>query len=148
MRYAHTNIAANDWKRLRDFYIAVFGCIVKPPERNLSGEWLDRATGLKGARLEGVHLVLPGHGANGPTLEIFTYQSMEDREPVMANHIGLTHLAFEVDDFDDVYQAALKHGANELGRPTQKVIDGVGTLHFVYLRDPEGNIIEIQSWAG
>jgi catechol 2,3-dioxygenase-like lactoylglutathione lyase family enzyme len=147
MRYAHTNIAAKDWKRLADFYIEVFGCTVKPPERNLSGEWLDRATGLKNAKLEGVHLRLPGHGSNGPTLEIFTYQELQTCEPVMANHAGFTHIAFEVDDFDSVYEAAIDKGATDLGRPTEKLIEGVGTLKFVYFRDPEGNIVELQSWT-
>lgn len=146
MRYAHTNIAARDWKRLAEFYMNVFGCVVKPPERNLSGRWLDRATGLKNAKLEGVHLVLPGHGSNGPTLEIFTYEELQTREPIMANHTGFTHIAFEVDDFDSVYETALNQGADDLGRPIEKLIEGVGTLKFVYFRDPEGNIVELQSW--
>jgi catechol 2,3-dioxygenase-like lactoylglutathione lyase family enzyme len=146
MRYAHTNIAAKNWKGLADFYIEVFGCVVKPPERNHSGEWLDRVTGLKNAKLEGVHLLLPGYGSNGPTLEIFTYRELQTREPVMANHVGFTHIAFEVDDFDSVYRAALGKGATDLGSATERLIDGVGTLKLVYLRDPEGNIIELQSW--
>lgn len=79
MRYIHTNIVAKDWKRLSEFYINVFGCCaVKSPERKLSGDWLDRATGLSGARLEGVHLLLPGFEASGPTLEIFSYDRMEE----------------------------------------------------------------------
>ncbi len=146
MRYAHTNIAAKDWRSLADFYIQVFGCSIKPPQRNLSGEWLDRATGLKNARLEGIHLVLPGYAENAPTLEIFTYFDLHSREPLMANHTGLTHIAFEVEDVDTVYAKALSQGATELGQPTEKIIEGVGVLKFVYLRDPEGNIIEIQSW--
>jgi catechol-2,3-dioxygenase len=28
----------------------------------------------------------------------------------------------------------------------KKTVDGVGDLKFVYFRDPEGNIVEIQSW--
>ncbi len=146
MRYAHTNIVAKDWRRLSDFYITVFECKVKPPERKLSGEWLDRATGLTQADLEGVHLILPGHGDNGPTLEIFTYKEILPREPGMANHSGFTHLAFEVDDVDETFAHALQKGATELGQVTRKVIDNVGTLKFVYFRDPEGNIVEIQSW--
>lgn len=146
MRFAHTNIAARDWKSLADFYINVFGCRVKPPERNLFGDWLDRATGLKNARLSGVHLLLPGHGETGPTLEIFTYEDSTEGSPVMANHIGLTHIAFEVDDVDATLEAALKHGAQMLGRVTGNKIENVGILKFVYFRDPEGNIIEIQSW--
>ena len=60
MRYAHTNIVAKDWKALADFYIQVFGCTAKPPERDLAGEWLDKATGLHNAHLKGIHLPLPG----------------------------------------------------------------------------------------
>jgi catechol 2,3-dioxygenase-like lactoylglutathione lyase family enzyme len=146
MRYAHTNIAARDWKRLAEFYIEVFECVIKPPERNLSGEWLDLATGLTGASLQGVHLLLPGHGDGGPTLEIFTYGEMHHGDPLMANHTGFTHVAFEIDDFDATYARALSMGAEELGQPTERVIEGVGTLKFVYFRDPEGNIVEIQAW--
>ena len=146
MRFAHTNIAAKSWRALADFYIRVFECSIKPPQRNLSGDWLDRATGLKNACLEGVHLILPGYGANAPTLEIFTYTDMHTREPLMANHTGYTHIAFEVEDVDAIFKRALSLGAEELGRPIEKVIENVGVLKFVYLRDPEGNIIEIQSW--
>jgi len=146
MRFAHTNIAARDWRLLADFYINVFGCKLKPPERKLSGDWLDQATGLQNASLEGAHLILPGYGDNGPTLEIFTYRAMHEHNPIMANHIGITHIAFEVDDVDQTFAAALKNGGQALGQVTEKVVEGVGTLKFIYFRDPEGNIVEIQSW--
>lgn len=147
MRFAHTNIAARDWKELSEFYINVFDCTIKPPERNLSGDWLDRATGLTGAKLTGVHLLLPGHGENAPTLEIFTYEETHDSGNIMPNHTGFAHIAFEVDDVDATLAAALEHGASMLGQVTERVIDNVGVLKFVYFRDPEGNIIEIQSWG-
>jgi len=146
MRFAHTNIAARDWKRLSDFYIKVFNCKEKLPERNLSGDWLDQATGLTNARLAGIHLLLPGHGASGPTLEIFTYEETHESESVMANCIGYTHIAFEVEDVDTTLNHALNNGAKVLGKVTEKIIENVGALKFVYFRDPEGNIIEIQSW--
>lgn len=146
MKYTHTNIVANDWKKLSTFYIEVFGCVVKPPERNLSGDWLDRATGLKNAKLRGVHLILPGHGDEGPTLEIFTYTDMENRPLLEANHTGFTHIAFEVDDVRNTLNQALAKGATKLGEVTDKVTEGVGTLTFIYFRDPEGNIVEILSW--
>lgn len=147
MRFIHTNIAARDWKKLAQFYIEVFGCRVKPPERKLSGGWLDRATGLSQARLKGVHLVLPGHGESGPTLEIFTYEDTREGEPIMANHVGYTHIAFEVDHVRRTLDQALEQGAAPLGQVTEQEIPGVGMLTFVYLRDPEGNIVEIQSWG-
>lgn len=146
MRFAHTNIAAKNWKLLSEFYIKVFGCQIRPPVRELSGAWLDHATGLQNAALEGVHLLLPGHGDNGPTLEIFSYRKMHDRNPIMANYVGLTHIAFEVHDVDQTLDAAIKNGGQLLGRVTEKTVDGVGVLKFVYFRDPEENIVEIQSW--
>ncbi len=146
MRFAHTNIAAKNWKSLSEFYIKVFHCKIKPPERKLSGAWLDQATGLQAAVLEGVHLLLPGYGDNGPTLEIFTYQKMHDCEPIMANYNGITHIAFEVQDVDQTLDEAIKNGGQLLGKVTEKTVDGVGNLKFVYFRDPEGNIVEIQSW--
>jgi predicted enzyme related to lactoylglutathione lyase len=146
MRYTHTNIAARDWKHLSEFYINVFDCRIKPPERNLSGDWLDKATGLKKARIKGVHLLLPGHGDNGPTLEIFTYEDTCESAPIMANYTGFTHIAFEVADVDATLKKALSSGAGLLGEITEKKIENVGFLIFVYFRDPEGNIVEIQSW--
>lgn len=146
MRYAHTNIAARDWEKLSQFYINVFNCTVKPPVRKLSGNWLDQATGLSNAQLEGIHLLLPGHGENGPTLEIFSYKNTHESGASMANYTGFTHIAFEVDDVDKILDNALKQGASLLGKVTEKVVEGVGLLKFLYFRDPEENIIEIQSW--
>jgi hypothetical protein len=59
-RYVHTNIIARDWRVLARFYEAVFGCVLVPPERDLSGDWLDRGTGIRGAHVRGVHPVTLG----------------------------------------------------------------------------------------
>ncbi len=146
MRFAHTNIAARDWKKISDFYINVFDCEIKPPQRNLSGKWLDKATGLTSAKLEGVHLLLPGYGNNAPTLEIFSYEKMHDVPAIMANYTGFTHIAFEVEDVNNTLKKALENNAMKLGEVVEKEIESVGILQFVYFRDPEGNIVEIQSW--
>lgn len=69
-----------------------------PPERDLSGSWLDRGTGIQGVRVRGVHLRLPGHGDSGPTLEIFAYKPEVEGPTPIPNRTGLGHIAFEVDD--------------------------------------------------
>lgn len=146
IKYVHTNIVAEDWKSLSQFYIDVFDCKEKPPERNFSGQWLDRATGLQDATLEGIHLILPGYGDSGPTLEIFSYGSIVESGDSMANKKGFSHIAFLVDDVEQTYKYALANGASELGQITVNEVENVGKLTFVYFKDPEGNIIEIQSW--
>ena len=146
MRFAHTNIVANNWKKLADFYIDVFGCTKKPPIRKQSGKWLEQGTGVPQASLEGVHLLLPGYGENGPTLEIFTFSEIETNKPGPANRCGFAHIAFEVDDVQESAEKVKNYGGSFLGKITEKQIKGVGVISFIYARDPEGNIIELQSW--
>ena len=98
IKYVHTNLIATNWRSLSQFYQTVFQCTPIPPERNYSGDWLDNATGISAAHLQGAHLRLPGYGENGPTLEIFQYASMPDRPPSDPNSPGFTHIAFTVDD--------------------------------------------------
>ena len=146
MRYAHTNIIAKDWKVLVDFYIQVFHCTLKPPLRDQSGEWLSKGTGVKNAHLKGAHLLLPGHGENGPTLEIYNYSEIEDLPEITPNTRGFGHLAFEVDDVAKVLKQMEAIGGRRNGDIVSRYVDGVGTITFVYARDPEGNLIELQSW--
>lgn len=82
-KYVHTNLIARDWRNLADFYIHVLGCLPVPPERDLSGPVMEAGTGVKGAHLRGMHLRLPGHDAGGPTLEIFTYNSLAEGKSVV-----------------------------------------------------------------
>ena len=80
-------------------------------------------------------------------MDYTTYQEMKESKLLTANSIGLTHLAFEVEDVDKTLNEAIKNGAQLLGEVTEKIINEIGKLKFVYFRDPEGNIIEIQSWG-
>ena len=145
--YRHTSIVAADWRGLARFYEDVFGCTPVPPPRDLSGAWLDRGTGVPDAHLTGVHLRLPGHGEGGPTLEIFGYSATEPRPAVAANREGIAHIAFEVDDVAAATRLVLEHGGSRVGEVTSTEVPGVGGLTFVYVADPEGNIVELQAWA-
>jgi len=51
-RYVHTNLVARDWRKLVEFYVEVFGCKRVPPERKISGQWLDDATGIAEAEFQ------------------------------------------------------------------------------------------------
>ncbi|MCZ4408525.1 VOC family protein [Cryomorphaceae bacterium 1068] len=146
IRFAHTNIVSSDWKKLADFYIKTFGCKLVPPVRNQSGDWLDKGTGLRNAHIEGAHLRLPGHGENGPTLEIYQYQHMESQEFVSPNKRGFGHIAFEVSDVEMMLEKLIKNGGQTIGEIVKREVNGVGELTFVYARDSEGNSIELQQW--
>lgn len=147
IRYVHTNLVARDWRRLAEFYHDVFGCEPVPPERDLSGSWLEEATGLPRAALRGLHLRLPGYGLDGPTLEIFSYAENAEKLPAAPNRLGFGHLAFSVDDVDGALAQVLSHGGRAVGKTVSREIPGAGRVTFVYAADPEGNIVELQHWS-
>jgi len=146
-KYVHTNLVARDWRRLAAFYQEVFGCVPVPPERDLSGEWFDAATGIPGAHAQGVHLRLPGYGDESPTLEIFQYNRTAGDSAPAVNRPGLAHLAFAVEDVEAAREAVLAAGGGTIGEVVSLDIPGAGRVTFVYMTDPEGNIIELQHWS-
>ncbi len=147
-RYVHTSLVAYDWLTLAQFYIDVFGCVTIPPERDLSGEWLSAATGVRSARIRGVHLHLPGYAECGPSLEVFQYDDVLEAPAPFANRRGLAHLAFEVEDVHAALKQVTSAGGAPLGAIVTRAIEGAGLLTFCYCTDPEGNIIELQHWSG
>lgn len=62
------------------------------------------------------------------------------------NAPGFRHIAFAVADVRATLEKVLKYGGSTLGEVVDLVVEGVGPITFVYCRDPEGNIIEIQKW--
>jgi predicted enzyme related to lactoylglutathione lyase len=146
-RYEHTNLVAKDWKRLAAFYEGVFGCVPIPPERDLSGQWIEAVTGVPGARIQGVHLRLPGYGNGGPTLEIFHYNRHADASQPAVDRPGYAHIAFAVDDVAAARNAVLAAGGGVVGDVVSMEIPGKGGITFAYVTDPEGNVIELQRWS-
>src|SRR5512147_2376492 len=114
-RFVHTNLVAADWRALASFYERVFGCVTVPPERHFEGPTLEAGTGVAGARLDGVHLRLPGHGPAGPTLEVFSYTPAADRAAALVNRPGLGHIAFEVDSVAEARREVLAEGGRAVG---------------------------------
>lgn len=147
VRFVHTNLVARDWRALARFYEQVFGCVPVLPERNLSGRWLEEGTGVPGAEIRGMHLRLPGCGEGGPTLEIFQYNRQEERQPPATNRPGFAHIAFAVDDVEAARDAVIAAGGSDVGRLVSVEIEGAGHITFVYVADPEGNIIELQRFS-
>ena len=146
-KFVHTNLIANDWRALASFYEQTLGCLPVPPERDLQGEQLEAGTGLPGAHLRGIHLRLPGYGEIGPTLEIFSYSSLEGRGDPSVNRPGFGHIAFSVDDVATAQKAIFHAGGRPVGEIVTIQIEPNSTVTWCYVTDPEGNIIELQSWS-
>ena len=146
-RYVHTNLIARDWRALARFYQEFFGCVPVPPERDLSGPDLEAGTGLPGAHLRGAHLRLPGRGDDGPTLEIFTYSALLEQPTTTVNRPGFGHIAFSVEDVPAARDEVLAAGGKPVGEVVTLTLTGGARVTWCYVADPEGNVIELQSWA-
>jgi predicted enzyme related to lactoylglutathione lyase len=146
-RYVHTNLIARDWQQLARFYQDVFGCTPVPPERHYKGADLERGTGVPGSELHGVHLALPGYGENGPTLEIYSYTVRAPGLPAAVNRPGFAHIAFAVDDVRVAREAVLAAGGGTVGEVVTLQTAAGTKVTWCYMKDPEGNIIELQSWG-
>ena len=146
-RFGHVNIIARDWRLLAQFYESVFGCVFVPPERDYKGADLSAATGVPDAALRGAHLRLPGGGPAGPTLEIYQYDPSLESLPTAANRPGFGHIAFVVPDVASALDAVVAEGGGVVGETvTLQTADG-RRVTWVYVTDPEGNIVELQSWS-
>lgn len=146
-RYVHTNIIADDANRLIDFYKTVLHCKSIDETRDIRGAWLDGMTGLKDAHIKGEHLLLPGYGEDHPTLEIFSYDTLKEKIPAEINRPGIAHIAFEVDNVKETLEKIISAGGSTLGELVTTAYPNGLKAVFVYAKDPEGNIIELQSWT-
>jgi glyoxylase I family protein len=71
---------------------------------------------------------------------------LEDAVPAEINRPGFAHIAFEVDDVEDTLQQIIDAGGGKLGDVVTASYPHDVEAVFVYAKDPEGNILELQSW--
>ena len=133
-RYAHINIIAHDWRKLCEFYEQVFDCKPYSSERNHHGKHIDELTRMQGVRVQGRHLSVPGHGENGPTIEIFTFSDNGEDSPRPLNRPGFAHIAFEVDNLSD------------FPCPPNEIKCHRDGSFFYYQEIPDGTVIEWLYW--
>lgn len=146
-RFVHTNLIARDWQGLAGFYESVFGCVPVQPERDLSGPAIEAGTGVPGARITGMHLRLPGAGADGPTIEIFSYSRLAHGPAPAVNRPGFAHIAFAVASVADAREDVLAAGGKAVGEVVTTALPTGARVTWCYVTDPEGNIVELQAWS-
>jgi catechol 2,3-dioxygenase-like lactoylglutathione lyase family enzyme len=146
-RFGHVNVTGADWRRLAAFYHDVFGMEDVPPERDYRGTDLEAATRVPGAHLTGAHLRLPRPGPDGPTLEIYQYDTVEGSRPPRVDRAGWGHVAFQVPDVAAAVDAFVAAGGSAYGEIITSTTKTGARVTWCYAADPDGNLVELQAWS-
>lgn len=145
-KYIHTNLTVLDIEKMKDFYVNVFGCTPVRETQSLSGEWISKITSVEKGIIIYVHLRFPGYDRNGPELELVQYKNHINQFKITANTAGFGHIAFSVSDVNEALSAVIKAGGGSIGKTVTVDVPNRGRLTEVYATDPEGNILELQSY--
>ncbi len=144
MKLAHISITARSADSLAAFYISAFDCQEMRPPRRLSGEVVSRGNGLPDSVIYSIWLRFPEQDM--PFLELLEYDTSADRVAPRVDEIGLGHLAFGVTDIASSMDRVLTAGGTALGQVTNFGTEDAPLL-IVYMRDCEGNILELEQSA-
>ena len=63
------------------------------------------------------------------------------------NRPGFGHIAFSVEDVAAVRDEVLAAGGAQVGAVVTVTVAGGAQVTWCYVTDPEGNVLELQSWA-
>lgn len=140
MRFDQVKFLARDIEALSAFYREALQCVTVVPEQTTDGA-VARAVGVPDAEVTLSILRLPGRGDRGPVLELYSVTGYVpddwDLRP------GQGQLAFEVDDLEASVGKVVAAGGSTLGEVIEWQGPSGTTARFVYLRDPEGNIVDL-----
>ena len=147
-RFGHVNVIARDWRSLADFYTRVFGCDVRAARARHRGPVLEAGTGVPGAALRGAHLRLPGLGDDRPDardLPVRDDARGRRRRRSTGPASGTSRSRCPI--VPTAREAVLAAGGGAVGEVvTTETADG-RRVTWTYVTDPEGNILELQSWS-
>ena len=147
MRLDHVNIVVEDMERSRRFYGDVLG--LEPGfEATLEGEWIERVTGLTGARAHCVFFEFPGAGARIELLEYYTAKGGQFYPNRFPSVIGARHIAFEVDDMADFVARLTERGVVFVSEPIEVPfrVGAIGRKWVCYFHDPDGVLLEAAAY--
>lgn len=79
--------------------------------------------------------------ADGIVLEVFEFHPIENENQTVWNRPGYTHICLKVADIFEAYEGMKANGVHFFFEPGQRATP---EEHWVFLQDPDGNLIELQ----
>ena len=141
----HTGITVSNLERSLAFWQEVLGFELSH-RAHQTGELASEITGVPGAEISLAVLRAPAH-----KIELLEYHAPSDRKKhfdARPCDVGSAHVALTVDDLDAALKAISASGWKAPGRPQTLQSGPNAGKRVVYVRDPDGNTIELMQAPG
>ncbi|HET7026091.1 MAG TPA: VOC family protein [Candidatus Limnocylindrales bacterium] len=136
-RMDHVGIVVDDLAAATAFFVELG--LELEGEGSVGGGWVDRVIGVDGVRSEIAMLQTPDGHARVELSKFLAPSGPAGDRHAPANTPGIRHIAFAVDDIDDVVARLRAHGAALVGE-VERYED---VYRLCYVRGPEGIIVEL-----
>ena len=133
----HHGVIVSDIDEISSYYTNVLG-FEQVDSRSVSGDAASEILGVADADISVVML-----DANGFLLELIEYNSPVNEnanKKVEPHDVGVAHFAIQVEDLDMTFDE-VKDDTEYISEP--KTLESLGGVKAVYLKDPDGNMIEL-----
>ena len=132
----HTGIVVQDLGESMHFYADILGFqLYRQMEE--SGDFIDRVLALPDVKVTTVKMSAPD-GQMIELLKFHSHQCNETKRDII--HIGISHIAFTVDDLNRLYDRLKMKGVSFLSPPQ---LSPDGNAKVTFCRAPEGTYIEL-----
>jgi len=86
-----------------------------------------------------------GEGVPIPSLTLTSHPGEEpDGNPILLDQVGITHFSITVADVNALAEELISKGVEPAG-PKESFINAEGKFRYIYVRDPDGILIQFDS---
>jgi len=137
----HTGLTVADLDRSLRFWRDAMGMEVLFQQEKAGG-YLEAIVGEPGAHVRMAHLAF---GGEGPRIELFQYLAPSGGQHLSRPaDVGFAHVCVACDDLDERLERLIAAGGRPFSKPVE-VDTGVNKGgRSVYLRDPDGHVVELE----
>ena len=135
----HTGIYVNDLEKMKGFYCRYFNMEVAVHDVE-GGKYSETILGIPSISIELYKL----KRSDGTMIELLKPSYPQDKkEDVHSDSVvnfGCMHIAFTVENLDEMYRSMIAEGIHFISQP---VVSPNGNACVCFCRDPEGNYLEL-----
>ena len=136
----HIAITVGDTQRSLDFYCGLLG-LRQVEQHQLAGEKVDKANGIQGGPAQSTRLAAPD--TPDILIDLLEYFDLpKDSVVPQMGKVGASHFCLGVSDLNAFFAELQDKGVAFVSEPVNFELEH-GSVDVVFLRDPDGNFVEL-----